>query len=96
MLGKATVRVQSGLCALLMSEAMRLASQCRSIEESEKRLDWPQPHQEENMGHAAATVILAVASLEAAINEIYLQAVDQNVEAFPSLTTSEVDLLAQS
>ncbi len=90
-----TARVKSGLSALLMSEALRLASQCRSIEESEKHLDWPQPHQEDNIGHAAATVILAAASLEAAINEVYLQAVNGNVGAFPSLTVPQVALLAQ-
>ena len=88
-------RVKSGLSHLLMSEAWRLASFCKDIEDAEKHLDWPQPRQHENLGHAAASVVLAAAALEAAINEIYLQAVDRSVDAFPELTRSQLDLLAQ-
>lgn len=89
------MRVKSGLAALLMLEAQLLATRCVEIEESEKDLDWPQPHFEESTGHAAAVVLLATSALEAAINEIYLHAVDGNVNAFPSLTEQDVTLLGQ-
>lgn len=66
----------------------------REIEEAEKHLDWPQPHHEENLGHAAACVTLSAAAMEAAVNEIYLQAVDANYSAFPGLSRTQVDVLA--
>lgn len=88
-------RVKSGLSSLLMTEAWRLALLSRSIEDSERDIDWPQPRQHENLGHAAAAVVMASAAVEAAVNEVYLAAVDRNYTGFPLLSSEQVDLLAE-
>ncbi|WP_428309043.1 hypothetical protein [Immundisolibacter sp.] len=65
------------------------------IEDAESQLEWPQPQNDANLGHAAASVTLAAAALEAAVNEVYLRAVDQSFSAFPKLNRAEVRLLAE-
>lgn len=72
-----------------------LANQSQSIEADEKHLKWAQPNSTQNLGFAAAAVIIATAALEAAINEIYDRAADKRYPEFSLLTTEQVDLIAQ-
>lgn len=86
--------VKSNLSRMLFDSACMFAEKSRTIEDSEKHQEWPQPNYKQNLGLATTAVIMSAAALEAAINETYDLAVDKRYDAFPSLSEAQVDLIA--
>ena len=90
-----TASVKVGLSQRHLAAAEYFASQCKAIETEEAPMDWPQPRWAELQSYSAATVILAVAALEASANELYLQATDRSQSALEPLSDKQLSLLAQ-
>ena len=89
------LRVKSGLFQFHLDSAEHFASACAKIESEEKHLEWPQPRWDEARSNALAAVLLAAASLESSVNELYQQAVDKDRNALKSFSDSQMKLLAE-
>jgi hypothetical protein len=78
-----------------MHAAQYFANRCAEIEQAEKNLEWPQPRYAEAAHCALAAVVMSVAALEAAINERYSAAADNNLNIYKSIQPDRVKLLAE-
>ncbi len=92
---RSSVRVRVNLGLKHMEAAEDFASQCTAIEESQKALDWPQPRLREATKLALGAVVLAVAAMEASINEIYLTAVDDALDEFARAPSRHAHALSE-
>lgn len=90
-----TLHVKTGLFQFHLNSAARFAFACAEIESEEKHMEWPQPRWDEARGNALAAVLLAAASLESSVNELYQQAVDSDGNALKSLSETQMKLLAE-
>lgn len=90
-----TIRVKSGLFQFHLNSAARFASACAKIESEEMHLEWPQPRWDEARSNALAAVLLAAASLESSVNELFQQAVDRDGKALKSLSEIQMKHLEE-
>lgn len=77
-----------------MRTAQLFLAQTREITQNEGHLPWPQPHWEESRSYASGAVILAVAALEASINELFLESVDRNQTSLAGVALDRLQLMA--
>lgn len=89
-----TSRVKANLSIQHLKSAALFAEHCAEIESAETALPWPQPHQSHLQSYASAAVLLAVAALEASINELFLQSIDGAIDALSPLSRREIERLA--
>jgi hypothetical protein len=87
-------RTKANLSRLHLRTAQLFLAQCEEITRNEAHLPWPQPHWEESRSYASGVVILAVAALEASINELYLESADRDQTALPEIALDRLELLA--
>lgn len=88
------IRVKENLAVQHFRSALRLATQCKDIEQAEQHLDWPQPGWEASKTFSVAAIMLAVSALEASVNELFLEAVDANRNSLESLSKDHLGILA--
>jgi hypothetical protein len=69
---------------------------CVEITNAESAMDWPQPHWDECRSYATAAILLAVAALEASINEFYLEAEDHAHVGMGSIPAEKCRVLADA
>jgi hypothetical protein len=91
---RAVGRTKANLSRLHLRTAQLFLAQCEQITRSEVHLPWAQPHWEDSRSYASGAVVLAVAALEASINELYLESVDRNSNSLPGIATDQLDLMA--
>lgn len=84
------LRVKADLSRQLLATAKLFVRHCAEIAEHEGELDWPQPGWETSRSYAIGAIVMAVAALEASINELYLEAVDRNTHALGALTAEQI------
>lgn len=90
----ATLSVKAGLGRRHIASAEHFALQCQQIAIDEGSLEWPQPRWDESQSLATAAVVLSVASIEATINEFFLEAVDGRSEAMRRIGDNKSRILA--
>ena len=90
---EAQAQVRANLARRHLDTALYFAAQCRNIEQAEGLLPWPQPSWDKNQSYAVGTVLLAVAALEAAVNELFRDSIDRT-QALGSVTPDQMRLLA--
>lgn len=88
------LRVKSNLSGMHIRTAVLFANECKRIENEESRLEWPQPRYDELKSYASASIIMSVASLEASINELFLEAIDNNKNSLKSISEQQIALLS--
>ena len=86
-------QVRASLARRHLNTALYFAAQCRNIEQAEGLLPWPQPSWDKNQSYAVGTVLLAVAALEAAVNELFRDSIDRT-RTLGSVTSDQMRLLA--
>jgi hypothetical protein len=91
---RAVGRTKANLSRLHLRTAQLFLADCEEITRNESHLAWPQPHWEESRSYASGAVILAVAALEATINELYLESADRNQNSLPGIAHDRLDLMA--
>lgn len=58
-------------------------------------MEWPQPRWNDLQSYAIGAITLSVAALEAAINELYLEAIDKSSNSLSPLNEDQMALLAE-
>jgi hypothetical protein len=89
-----SVKIKANLAQRHLGSARMFADRCTQIEDAELSIPWPQPRFDEAGSFAVGAVVLAAAALEASINELYLEAADQNTSSPAGLDKDQMSLLA--
>lgn len=89
---QATLSVKSGLAVAQLQAAALFARQCGAIERMS--MDKSEPTaREDQRSFALGAVVCAAAFLEAAVNELYLAAIDRNQQVFKEVEKTVPELL---
>jgi hypothetical protein len=92
-LGSVSVKIKANLSRRHLQTAILFAKQCRQIEDAEASLPWRQPRFDDSQSFAVGAVVVAVAALEASINELYLEAGDGGNDLVVALTEDQKQIL---
>ncbi len=89
------VAIKNNLSKFHLKTAQLFADRCKLVEDEDSALEWPQPRYEELKSYASASIMMSVASLEASINELFLEAIDRSKNSLEPLSAAQMTLLAE-